>query len=114
MTNTTDLNQQSCDVCAGGGVVMTRAEAHEKMPQLHSDWMLDAETSKLTREMTFKGFAKPVYHANLAAFLGDKEGHHPDIQFGWGYCKITFTSHELGGLSPNDFICAAKFDALVG
>ena len=114
MTNTADLSQQSCDVCAGGGIVMTLAQAQAKMPALHSDWMLEDGTTKLCRQLKFKGFAKAVYHANIAAFLGDKEGHHPDVQFGWGYCKVTFTSHELGGLSANDFICAAKFDALVG
>lgn len=113
MSNDSTLSEQSCDVCAGGGIVMTLAQAQEKMPELHQDWALEADTTKLTRELKFKGFAKAVYHANIAAFLGDKEGHHPDIQFGWGYCKVTFTSHELGGLSPNDFICAAKFDALV-
>ena len=51
--------------------------------------------------------------ANLAAWHGDKQGHHPDVAFGWGYCSISYTTHEIGGLSENDFICAAKLDALV-
>lgn len=67
----------------------------------------------LKRRLTFKGFAKAVYTANLAAFLADREGHHPDISFGWGYCDILYTTHDIGGLSENDFICAAKFDRLL-
>ncbi len=80
---------------------------------LHDDWALSEDGKSITRAFTFKGFAKATYMANLAAFLGDKEGHHPDIAFGWGYCRVTFTSHEAGGLTQNDFICAAKLDEMV-
>lgn len=113
MTDNQDLSQKTCTVCAGGGPPMTPAEAEAQLSTLHAEWALDDDRKQLSRELKFKGFAKAVYHANIAAYLGDKEGHHPDVQFGWGYCKVIFTSHELGGLSQNDFICAAKFDALV-
>ena len=56
---------------------------------------------------------KAVEMANLAAWLGNKQGHHPDITFGYGYCDVTFTTHAAGGLTENDFICAARLDALV-
>jgi 4a-hydroxytetrahydrobiopterin dehydratase len=61
-----------------------------------------------------KGYAKAVYLANLGAFLADQAGHHPDVSFGWGYCKVRFTTHAAGGLTEGDVICAAKFDAAVG
>jgi 4a-hydroxytetrahydrobiopterin dehydratase len=79
------------------------------MVNLDPGWRL--ENNSLVRRLSFKGFAKPLMHANLAAFIGDREGHHPDIAFGWGYCTVTFTTHAISGLSENDFICAAKFDA---
>jgi 4a-hydroxytetrahydrobiopterin dehydratase len=50
--------------------------------------------------------------ANMIAWLGDRQGHHPDIAFGWGYCSVSFTTHEIDGLSNNDFICAAKLDQI--
>ena len=78
-----------------------------------TDWTLSDDGTAITRRFTFKGFAKAVEMANLAAWLGNKQGHHPDIAFGWGYCTVTFTTHEAGGLTDNDFICAARLDALV-
>ncbi len=60
-----------------------------------------------------KGYAPAHMLANAAAFLAEREGHHPDISFGWGWCEVTFWTHTVGGLSDNDFICAAKLDALV-
>ena len=81
--------------------------------RLHADWALGENAGSLTRRLEFKGFAKAVYHANLAAFLADQEGHHPDVAFGWGYCEVTFTTHEADGLTDNDFICAAKFDRML-
>lgn len=74
-------------------------------------WRLEGGT--LRRRFTFNGFAKAVEMANLAAWLGNKQGHHPDISFGWGYCEVAFTTHDAGGLTDADFICAAKLDALV-
>ena len=46
--------------------------------------------------------------ANLAAWLGNKQGHHPDIAFGWGYCTVTFTTHEAGGLDPGTTTSSAR------
>ncbi len=93
---------------------LTPDAAKEFHAGLHGDWNMDADVTRLVRRLEFKGFAKAVYHANLAAWLADQEGHHPDVAFGWGYCEIIFTTHEAGGLTKNDFICAAKFDGLVG
>jgi 4a-hydroxytetrahydrobiopterin dehydratase len=105
-----DLTEKNCKPCSGEGVALPLVEVEAYMNSLHGDWVLGKEGKQISREMKFKGFAKAVYFANMAAFIADKERHHPDIQFGWGYCKIIFTTHELGGLSENDFICAAKLD----
>lgn len=109
----TDLSDRNCEPCKGGIVALGLEAASEMMSQLHKDWVLADAGAALVRRMEFKGFAKAVYHANLAAFLGDQEGHHPDIRFGWGYCEVEFTTHDAGGLSDNDFICAAKFDRMI-
>lgn len=109
---TCDLSQQSCQPCQGGVAPYGAAEARAMMDQL-TGWELSEAGDSITRRFTFKGFAKAVEMANLAAWLGNKQGHHPDIAFGWGYCAVTFTTHEAGGLTQNDFICAARLDALV-
>ncbi len=111
MTN--GLSDKKCEPCEGGIQAMGAKAASGMMDQLHEGWVLAQGGSALVRRLEFKGFAKAVYHANLAAFLGDQEGHHPDIRFGWGYCEIEFTTHDAGGLTQNDFICAAKFDRMI-
>lgn len=113
MTMTTcDLSNKDCVPCQGGVPPMSADEAQKTLSQLDG-WTLSDDGTTISRRFEFKGFAKAVEMANLAAWLGNKQGHHPDISFGWGYCAVAFTTHEAGGLTENDFICAAKLDALV-
>lgn len=109
---TSDLSQKDCVPCKGGVAPYAGDAARAMMAQLDG-WVLSDDAAKISRRFDFKGFAKPVEMANLAAWLGNKQGHHPDIAFGWGYCEVTFTTHEAGGLTENDFICAARLDVLV-
>ncbi|MFN3525665.1 MAG: 4a-hydroxytetrahydrobiopterin dehydratase [Paracoccus sp. (in: a-proteobacteria)] len=109
---TSDLSQKTCQPCQGG-VAPYGAEQARVMLDGLTGWQLSPASDSITRRFEFKGFAKAVEMANLAAWLGNKQGHHPDIAFGWGYCAVTFTTHEAGGLTENDFICAARLDALV-
>ncbi|NVK43742.1 MAG: 4a-hydroxytetrahydrobiopterin dehydratase [Oceanospirillaceae bacterium] len=108
-----DLAGKSCKPCEGGIPALTKAQASEMMQQLDADWTLAEDASYIEREFKFKGFAKAVYTTNLACFLADQQGHHPDIKMGWGYCTVRFTTHAVNGLSDNDFICAAKLDAMM-
>ena len=56
--------------------------------------------------------AKALMLVNAVGYLAEAQGHHPDIKLGWGYAEVSFTTHSVGGLSENDFICAAKLDAM--
>ena len=76
-------------------------------------WHLSPEGTAISRRFDFKGFAKAVEMANLAAWLGNKQNHHPDVCFGWGYCEVTFTTHDAGGLTDADFQCAARLNELL-
>jgi len=105
------LTEMRCRPCAKGAPAMAADEIARRMPLLHGDWR--AEGGKLTRRFAFKGYAPALMLANAVAFLAEREDHHPDIAFGFGWCEVTFWTHTVGGLSENDFICAAKLDALV-
>lgn len=76
-------------------------------------WRLSPDGRAILRRFEFKGFAKAVEMANLAAWLGNRRNHHPDVSFGWGYCEIAFTTHDAGGLTDADFACAARLNELV-
>ncbi|MFV0301754.1 MAG: 4a-hydroxytetrahydrobiopterin dehydratase [Paracoccus sp. (in: a-proteobacteria)] len=107
-----ELSRKTCVPCKGGVAAYSGDEARRMMDQLDG-WLLSGDATGISRRFEFKGFAKAVEMANLAAWLGNKQGHHPDIAFGWGYCEVRFTTHEAGGLTENDFICAARLDALL-
>lgn len=107
-----DLETQECAACDGWVPPLNDAQIVDLQRELSPEWVVAADASSLTRRFIFKGFAKAVFTANLAAFVSDRTGHHADISFGWGYCEVVFTSHDMGNrLSRNDFICAAKLDA---
>ena len=83
------------------------------LAQLNGQWRLGEGSASLERRFEFKGFAKAAYLANLCAWLADREGHHPDISFGFGYCHISLSTHDVGGLTENDFIWAARLEELI-
>lgn len=93
---------------------VTPAERAALFAQLDPSWKMADDGTSLKRSFVFRGFAKATYTANLAAFISDQTGHHADIAFGWGYCDVIFTSHDAGGLTENDFICATKLDRVIG
>ncbi len=66
----------------------------------------------LKRRFKFKNFAEALVFVNRVGAIAEREGHHPDISFGWGYVEITLFTHAVKGLSENDFILAAKIDKL--
>ncbi len=73
-------------------------------------WEIDG--IHLVKKMKFKDFVAALAYINQLGALAEEQGHHPDIAFGWGYATIRLTTHDAGGLTRNDFIVAAKIDAL--
>ena len=67
----------------------------------------------LEKNFKFKNFKDSQDFINIIGKISEEEGHHPDITFGWGYAKITITTHAIEGLSENDFILAAKIDKII-
>lgn len=113
MSTPTELQQQSCLPCQGGVAAFEPQQAQEYLAQLDEAWQLDGQRQLIKRRLKFKNFAKTMFFVNALAHLADQEGHHPDVHFGYNYCEVSFTTHEAGGLTINDFICAKKVDALL-
>lgn len=70
------------------------------------------ENRRLRRELAFPGFREAFAFATQVALLAEAEGHHPDIEVGWGRAALTLTTHGAGGLTRRDFALAAKIDAV--
>lgn len=106
-----NLTSQKCQPCESGQEPMSKDNAQSYIHQL-TDWQLDDNGTTISKSFQFKGFYKTMAFVNAVAWIANNEGHHPDLEVGYNYCKIHFSTHAIGGLSENDFICAAKVDAL--
>jgi 4a-hydroxytetrahydrobiopterin dehydratase len=107
-----DLTTKKCVPCEGGVPPLTRGEAAALRGELHGDWIIAEDAKSLQRALKFKDFYRTMSFVNAVAHIANTEDHHPDLELGYDYCRITFATHSIGGLSQNDFICAAKVDLL--
>jgi 4a-hydroxytetrahydrobiopterin dehydratase len=107
----TDLIQKKCIPCEVGGPAFTSEEARVLMKQI-PQWTLADDAKKITRSFTFKDFAGALQFADKIGALAEEEGHHPDLHVSWGKVVVDLSTHAVGGLSENDFILAAKIDAI--
>ena len=112
MMTTCDLADRHCTLCEGGTPALPRATIDARLADLDG-WTLSNDGRAITRRLAFKAFGRAMQVANVAGWLGEREGHHPDIRFGWGYCEVSFTTHAADGLTENDFICAAKLNRIL-
>lgn len=107
------LKDRRCKPREGGVAPYTRGEARALLAQLDSRWKLDRKGVALRRELRFKDFYRTMSFVNALAHVANAEDHHPDLEVGYDYCNVSYSTHAICGLSENDFICAAKLDALV-
>ena len=105
------LTQKTCVPCQGGIPPLTVDEAKGFMDQVPG-WELSPASDRINRKFSFADFVAALDFVNRVGALAEEEGHHPDISFGWGYADITFLTHKIKGLHENDFIMAAKVNAL--
>jgi 4a-hydroxytetrahydrobiopterin dehydratase len=108
----TELSDKKCAPCEGGVAPLSAAQARVYAEQLHKDWEIAQDSKSLKRSLKFKDFYRTMSFVNALAHVANIEDHHPDLEIGYGYCRVTFSTHSIGGLSVNDFICAAKLDRL--
>jgi 4a-hydroxytetrahydrobiopterin dehydratase len=107
-----ELLSKKCIPCEGGTLPLSKDEIdvlHEQVPE----WVVSSDIKKISRAFKFKDFAEAMIFANKIATVAEEEGHHPDLLVAWGKLGVELSTHAIGGLSENDFILAAKIDALV-
>lgn len=104
------LTHRRCAPCAEGTPPLNDAQVAELLKQVPG-WERDGDA--IQRTFPFKNYFRTTAFVNAAVYIAHTEDHHPDIRFGYKECTIRFWTHSVGGLSDNDFICAAKINALV-
>ena len=109
MNNSLSLGK--CEPCNGNTPKLDHQEISEYLSKLN-EWSVNDNQEMIFKKFKFSNFKKAILFANNVAEIAEKEGHHPDISIGWGYCLIMLHTHAIKGLSINDFILASKIDLL--
>jgi len=104
-----ELARKKCKPCEGGVAPLTPEQIRPMLKGLAGWELADGAVAK-TYE--FKNYFETMAFVNAAAWVSHREDHHPDMQVGYNRCRVSYVTHAIGGLSENDFICAAKLDAL--
>jgi 4a-hydroxytetrahydrobiopterin dehydratase len=105
-----DLASRHCAPCEEGTPPLSREEVGRMMGQLEG-W--EAVDGRIEREFRFKNYYQTMAFVNAVAWIANRENHHPHMQVGYNTCRVGYTTHAIGGLSENDFISAAKVEALL-
>lgn len=106
------LSEKHCVPCSGEGEKLSPEQAEEYRREQTPEWRLEENATWLRRRFGFKNWKQAFAFVSQVSEIAETEKHHPDVTFGWGYADIRVQTHKLGGLHENDFILAAKIDAL--
>ena len=104
-----DLAGKKCKPCEGGVAPLTEPEIRNLLKQLDG-W--EQAGGRIAKTYLFKNYYQTLAFVNATAWISHREDHHPDVTVGYNQCRVEYTTHAIGGLSENDFICAAKLDKL--
>ena len=107
-----DLAKRTCKPCEGGVEPLRATAAEELLAALHDDWSISDDGLEISRTFAFPAYSRSLGFANAVAWIAITQGHHPDMLLSYSKCSVSWTTHAIGGLSDNDFICAAKVDLL--
>ena len=107
-----DLAERHCKPCEGGVEPLRQDQVEALLKGLHADWTLGQDGRSISRRFEFPAYSRTLGFANAVAWIAITEGHHPDLLVSYGRCEVRWTTHAIGGLSDNDFICAARVDRL--
>jgi 4a-hydroxytetrahydrobiopterin dehydratase len=76
------------------------------------DWHRDERTHGIRKTFAFADFFHAMAFVNAVASIAHREDHHPEMDVSYNRISVHYSTHDVGGLSLNDFICAAKVEDL--
>lgn len=105
------LTEKKCAPCEGGVEPMSAQQIESTLREVDGWECVD---DRIEKSFTFTNFYETISFVNAVAWICNQEGHHPNMEVNFRDARVKFWTHAIGGLSENDFICAAKVDALSG
>jgi len=107
-----ELRNGHCKALKGPEHALPAAKI-ERLRALLPGWELGTDGKSIRKAYKFPDFLHALAFVNALGWMAERENHHPDLELGWGRCSVAFSTHDVGGLSMNDFVSAAKTDALL-
>ena len=104
-----DLTSRHCKPCEGGTPPLPASEVEKYLADL-PQW--EHQHGVIAKRFEFKNYCQTMAFVNAVAWIAQGQGHHPDLEVSYRSCRVSYTTHAIGGLSENDFICAARVEAL--
>ena len=104
-----DLASRKCTPCQGDEPPLKGEALNELSDRLGNDWEV-VDEDHIEKEYELKDFQSALDFTNSVGAIAEEQGHHPDIELGWGRVQLNIKTHKIDGLSENDFILAAKAD----
>jgi 4a-hydroxytetrahydrobiopterin dehydratase len=105
------LSQKKCLIHSGNTRALDKNTLKEYFLEL-KNWQISSDARWIFKEFKFKNFVEALEFVKKVALISESEQHHPNINFTWGYCKISIQTHKINQLCENDFILAAKIDLI--
>ncbi|MBI3205199.1 MAG: 4a-hydroxytetrahydrobiopterin dehydratase [Myxococcales bacterium] len=106
------LGEKRCVPCEGGVPALDSEQITALSKQL-PDWRAAPDGVSLERTFRFASYHQVMAFVNAVAWVAHREDHHPDLAVHYDHVVVRYSTHAIGGLSENDFICAAKVSALI-
>jgi len=103
------LTGMKCRPLPAGTPALTRARIDALLKEVPG-WTYDGKV--IAKNWSFKNYHQTMAFVNAVAWIAHREDHHPDMSLGYNRCRVEFSTHSIGGISENDFICAAMIEAL--
>lgn len=110
--NANDLSTKHCQPCKGKEHALNVSDVAQLLQRLPG-WSLANEGKAIVKDFKFKDFHHTLGFINAVGYMANREDHHPDLEAGYGHCQLLWSTHDVGGLSLNDFICATRVEALL-
>ncbi len=106
-----DLLNRRCEPCTGQTPKLSPAELQQRLREVPG---YEVEGDRIARTYRFKNYYETMAFVNAVAFIAHREDHHPDLEVFYDRAGVRYSTHAAGGLTLNDFVCAAKVNALLG
>lgn len=107
----TDLAHKKCNSCPE---LLTAPMCQTYLQKETPGWIITTDGKSIERRVNFKNYYQTMAFVNAVAWMAHQEDHHPDLAVHYDHCVIRYNTHSVGGLSENDFICAAKVNVIIG